>query len=166
MLQTRIKDFTLKRATKEDSDLIFHFVKQLAIYEKMLDELEGTPEMIMENIFDNKQAEVLIAYYQGKPVGSCLYFISFSTFLCRGGIYIEDIYIEEEYRNMGFGKEIFYQMAKLAKEEGFGRIEWVCIDWNEPSIKFYENTLGAKALREWIRFRLDEEAIDNLLEKK
>lgn len=156
IISTRIKGFELRQATINDADLVFSFIKQLAIYEKMLDELKGSSELIKQQIFENEYAHVLLAYYNNEPVGSCIYFHNFSTFLTKGGIYIEDIFILEEYRNRGFGKEIFYQMAKLADELNLGNIEWVCINWNESAIKFYENSIYAKAHPEWLRFRLDE----------
>ncbi|MDL2211294.1 GNAT family N-acetyltransferase [Erysipelotrichaceae bacterium OttesenSCG-928-M19] len=166
MIKTRIEGFTLKQATKEDAKMVYHYINQLAIYEKMPDDVTGTISDLEKNIWDNNYAQVMLAFFNNEPVGFCLYFINFSTFTCKGVLYLEDVYIDEEYRNRGFGREIFYQLACLAKEKDCTRFEWVCIDWNEPSIRFYEDVIGAKAHPEWIRFRLDEQGIHKLVNKK
>ena len=165
MRKTRIEGFELKQATKDDAKLVHHFIGQLAIYEKLETDFTGTIEELERNVWDKGNAEVLLAYYKGEPVGFSLYFTAFSTFTCKGVMYLEDVFVYEEYRNKGFGREIFYQLACIAKERDYTRFEWVCIDWNEPSIKFYENIIGAKAHREWIRFRLDGKGIKAFIEK-
>jgi len=166
MRKTRIDGFELKQAKKEDAKLVHHFITQLAIYEKMEDEVTGGIDELEKNIWKNEYAEVLLAYYNNEPVGFCLYFTTFSTFTGKGALYLEDVYIDIEHRNKGFGKEIFYQLACIAKERDYTRFEWVCLDWNESSIKFYENVIGAKPQKEWIKFRLDDEGIKNLIEKE
>lgn len=145
-------------ATINDSSLVFDFIKQLAIYEKMEDLVFGSVELIEKWVFKEKKAEVIFILEDNKEIGFALYFYNFSTFLSKPGIYLEDIFIKEEYRNKGYGKLVFEFLINKAKEEDLGRIEWVCLDWNEPSIKFYEK-LGAKPLNDWIIFRLDDKAI-------
>lgn len=145
-------------ATINDSSLVFDFIKQLAIYEKMEDLVFGSVELIEKWVFKEKKAEVIFILEDNKEIGFALYFYNFSTFLTKPGIYLEDIFIKEEYRNKGYGKLVFEFLINKAKEENLGRIEWVCLDWNEPSIKFYEK-LGAKPLNDWIIFRLDDKAI-------
>lgn len=164
-IKTRIDNFYLRKATKDDAQYIFDIVMKLAIYEKLVHELEGNVDLIKENLFDNKLAEVLLAYYNDKPVGYAIFFTTFSTFTCKGCLYLEDLFIEEEVRNKGFGKEIFYQLACICQERDYDRFEWVCLDWNMPSRKFYEDVIGAKGMEEWIRYRLDKKSIDNLVEK-
>ncbi|MDR3215267.1 MAG: GNAT family N-acetyltransferase [Bacilli bacterium] len=165
MIETRVKDFYLKETTEDDVDLILYFIKELAIYEKMLDEVEATPTLIKENIFKNKYARILLCYYQDEPVGYIVYFINYSTFTSKGTLYLEDVIILEKYRHLGFGSEIFYQLGKICEEKDLSRIEWVCIDWNEPSMRFYEDVIGAIPQKEWIRYRLDQTGINNLLKK-
>lgn len=145
-------------ATINDSSLVFDFIKQLAIYEKMEDLVFGSVELIEKWVFKEKKAEVIFILEDNKEIGFALYFYNFSTFLTKPGIYLEDIFIKEKYRNKGYGKLVFEFLINKAKEENLGRIEWVCLDWNEPSIKFYEK-LGAKPLNDWIIFRLDDKAI-------
>lgn len=166
MRKTRIEGFELKEAEKSDAELVFHFIKEMAKYEKLEDDVTGSVEDLEKNIWENKYAEILLAYYEGEAIGYALFFTNFSTFTCKGVMYLEDVFIAEKYRNRGFGKEIFYQLACIAKERDCTRFEWVCLDWNEPSINFYENVIGAKAHKEWIRFRLDEAGISNLVNKK
>ncbi|MDF9867751.1 GNAT superfamily N-acetyltransferase [Bacilli bacterium PM5-3] len=166
MRKTRIDGFELKEATKDDAKLIMYFIKEMAKYEKMEDEVTGSIEDLQKNIWDNNYADILLAYCDGEAIGYALFFTNFSTFTCKGVMYLEDVFIAEEYRNRGFGKEIFYQLACIATERDCNRFEWVCLDWNEPSIRFYEDVIGAKAHKEWLRFRLDEMGIKNLVEKK
>lgn len=165
MRKTRIDGFELKEGTREDAPIIHHFVKELATYEKMLDQFTGSVEEMAVNLFDKKGAEAFVLYYEGNPIGYCLFFKSFSTFLCKTGIYLEDVYVDPNYRNKGLGKEVFYQLALIAKENDYKRVEWVCLDWNEPSIRFYEDVIGANAQKEWLRFQLDEKGINKLINK-
>lgn len=152
---------TIRYATREDSSLIFDFIKKMAIYEKLLDELVGNVELLENNIFDKKGAEVIFIMEGEKEVGFSLYFYNFSTFLTKQTLYLEDIFVLEDYRGKGYGKKMFDFLIKKAKDEDLGRIEWVCLNWNEPSIKFYES-LGAKPMDEWTTFRLTEEDIKKL----
>lgn len=152
---------TIRYATREDSSLIFDFIKKMAIYEKLLDELVGNVELLENNIFDKKGAEVIFIMEGEKEVGFSLYFYNFSTFLTKQTLYLEDIFVLEDYRGKGYGKKMFDFLIKKAKDEDLGRIEWVCLNWNNPSIKFYES-LGAKPMDEWTTFRLTEENLKKL----
>lgn len=166
MIDTNIKDFRLKVATNDDVELIFYYIKKLAIYEKMEDQVIGNVLDLEKYLFNENVAEVYIAYECDIPVGFTLLFKTFSTFLCKPGYYIEDVYIDELYRNKGYGKEIFITIAKLAYQKGYSRVEWVCLDWNEPSLNFYNKSLNACAQKEWVKFRLDETGIRNLISNK
>lgn len=151
----------IRRAKREDSKLIFEFIKKLAKYEKMTKDVVGSAETLEHWLFDKKLAEVIFIEKDNKEVGFALYFYNFSTFLTKPGLYLEDIFILEEYRNNGLGKKVFNYLINKTKTENLGRMEWVVLDWNEPSIKFYES-LGAKPLNDWIIYRLDEEALKKL----
>lgn len=159
------KDFSIRSAGEEDILLILNFIKELAEYEKMLEEVVATEDLLYEWIFVKEIAEVLIAELEGKPVGFALFFHNFSTFLGRGGIYLEDVYVKPEYRGKGIGKGLLKKLAQLAVERGCGRLEWACLDWNEPSINFYLS-LGAQAMDEWTVYRLSGDALNRLAEVK
>ncbi|MBO5927617.1 MAG: GNAT family N-acetyltransferase [Clostridia bacterium] len=151
----------IRFATEQDVGLILDFISKLAEYEKMSDQVIATKELLKEWIFDKKKAEVIFALNNGKEVGFALFFNNFSTFLGRAGIYLEDIFVLPEYRGKGFGTLMLKTLAKLTIERGLGRLEWCCLDWNTPSIKFYEN-IGAKQLKGWSIFRLDNSALKSL----
>lgn len=156
------KGITIKKAIEKDTPLILSFIKELAEYEKLLDEVEATEEILKKSLFgDKKVAECLLAYENEKPVGFALYFYNFSTFLGKPGIYLEDLFVKPEYRGKGYGKELLKYLAKLTKEQNYGRLEWWVLDWNKPSIEFYKN-LGAKPMDEWTVFRVDGSALDKL----
>lgn len=163
-IETGIREFKLRTTEKEDSKLILDLIKEIAVYEKMLDQVVATEDSIRESIFEKKEAEVLIGEYNGEPMGYALYFLNYSTFIGRAGFYLEDIYIKPEYRGKGIGKEIFKALGKIAYDRGCKRMEWVCLNWNEPSIKFYES-LGAEAMSEWTIYRLSGDNIKKLAEK-
>lgn len=162
-ISTNIKEFKLRKAEEKDVPLILSLIKEIAVYEKMLDDVVATEESIMESIFIRKDAEVLIGEFNGEPIGYALYFFNYSTFLGRAGFYLEDIYIKSEYRGKGIGKEIFKVLGKIAYERGCKRMEWSCLNWNEPSIKFYKS-LGAIPMSEWTVYRLAGEDIKKLSE--
>ena len=161
-IRTNIIGFTLRRAEMEDIPVILEFIKELAEYEKLSHEVVATEELLRNSLFnENPVAEVIIAEYLTKPVGFCLFFHNFSTFLGRPGIYIEDIYIRLEYRGQGFGKSILTFLSKLAIERGCGRLEWSVLDWNINALNFYNN-LGATAMDGWTVYRITEESLINL----
>ena len=150
-------------AGKEDVGKILHFIKVLAEYEKMSDQVVATEELLEKWIFEEKKAEVLFALLDGKEVGMALFFHNFSTFLGRAGIYLEDLIVLKEYRGLGLGKGLLNQLAKLTVERGCGRLEWSCLDWNQPSIDFYRS-LGAVPMDEWTVYRLTGDALQKMAE--
>ena len=143
----------IRFATKDDVKLILDFIKSLAEYEKMSDQVVATKELLNEWIFEKNKAEVIFALENGKEVGFALFFHNFSTFLGRAGIYLEDLFVMPEYRGKGHGKALIKELAKITVERGCGRLEWTCLDWNKPSIDFYLS-LGAIPMEEWTIYRL------------
>ncbi len=145
---------TIRECRQGEEKILLSLIKELAEYEHMLDEVTGTEKDIIDTIFIKKLANVLlIESDENKVVGYVLYFYSYSTFLCKGGIYIEDIYVRENYRGLGYGTKVFTYFKEKCKEEDLGRIEWSCLNWNEPSLNFYKN-LGATVEEEWVKLRL------------
>lgn len=161
LISTKVKDFNLRFAEEKDVPLILEFIKELADYEKLLHEVVATEEILKESLFERKVAEVVIGEYEGKPVGFALFFHNFSTFLGRPGIYLEDLYVKPEMRGKGFGKILLSFLAKLAVDRKCGRLDWWCLDWNEPSIKFYKQ-LGAVPMDEWTVYRVHNETLTDL----
>ncbi len=160
--KTKIKDFEIRRPGRSEVPLILDFIMKLADYEKLTHEVTATEEELERYLFGKeKMAEVVIGYFRGKPAGFALYFYNFSTFLGRPGIYLEDLYVLEEYRGKGFGKMLLAYLAKEAVDKGYGRLEWAVLDWNEPSIRFYES-LGARLMKEWIVNRLSGQGLEEL----
>ena len=151
----------IRKAVREDAALILEFIKGIARYEKMENEVEATVEMLEEQMFDKGRAEVIFAMEKDKEVGFALFFHNFSTFVGRAGLYLEDLYIYPEYRGKGYGKALFMELVNIASEHRCGRMEWVCLNWNKPSIDFYRS-MGAVALDEWTTYRLDEKGIERL----
>lgn len=152
-------------ATAEDTGTILDFIKRLAAYEKMEDEVVATEELLREWIFDKGKAEVLFALNeQGSPVGFALFFHNFSTFLGRAGIFLEDLFVLPEERGKGYGKGLLRQLARITVERGCGRLEWNCLDWNEPSIGFYLGLCAAQ-MDEWTTYRLTGDALHRLAQE-
>lgn len=160
-IATQIAHVELRFADVNDVPLILGFIKELAEYEKMSNEVVATEEDLRNSLFERKMAEVIIAEYDHKPVGFALFFHNFSTFLGRPGIYLEDLFIKPEMRGKGIGKMILAFLAKLAIERKCGRLEWWCLDWNEPSIQFYRK-LGAVPMDDWTVYRVTDQALENL----
>ena len=160
---TNIENFKLRETTKEDVGLILSLIREIADYEKMSNEVIATEESLIQSIFIDKRAEVVIGELNGETIGYALYFFNYSTFIGRAGLYLEDIYIKPQFRANGLGKEIFRFLGKVAKENGCKRMEWTCLDWNKSSIKFYES-LGAIPMDEWTVHRLRENEINKLAE--
>ncbi|MDY4253756.1 MULTISPECIES: GNAT family N-acetyltransferase [unclassified Clostridium] len=160
---TSIENLKIRETNEEDCNLILSFIKELAEYEKLSDEVVATEESLKKSLFENKRAEVVIIELDKKPIGYALYFYNFSTFIGKSGLYLEDIFIKKEFRGRGIGKEAFKFLIKKAKEEGCKRIEWTCLNWNEPSIKFYKS-LGAFPMDEWTTYRLTEKEINKISE--
>lgn len=152
---------TFRCATEQDVPLILDFIKQLADYEKLGDEVVATEELLREWLFDKKAAEVIFAVEDEKEVGFALFFHNFSTFLGRAGIYLEDLFVMPEYRGRGYGKALIAELARIAVERGCGRLEWWCLDWNAPSIEFYKR-LGAEAMDDWTVYRIAGARLEEL----
>ena len=163
-IETRIEDVTLRLAKEEDLSLILRFIKELADYEKLLHEVVATEDILRESLFERRAAEVVIAEYQGEPVGFALFFHNFSTFLGRPGLYLEDLYVRPEMRGKGIGKLLLSYLAKLALDRGCGRFEWWCLDWNKSSIDFYKS-IGAIPMDEWTVYRVCDKALEDLAEE-
>lgn len=158
-----INNFQIRFATQKDTALVLEFIKALAEYEHMSNLVVATEDTLAEYLFKQNRAEVIIGEYNEEPVCFALFFHNYSTFLGRSGIYLEDLYVKPEMRGKGFGKAIFSYLAGLAIDRNCGRLEWSCLDWNEPSIKFYKH-IGAKPMDEWTVYRLQGEALYHLAE--
>ncbi len=156
--------FNIRYAERKDTALILNFIKSLAEYEKMSDDVIADEATLEEWIFDNKKAEVIFAVANDKEVGFALFFHNFSTFLGRSGIYLEDLYVMPEERGKGYGKALLQKLAAIAVERKCGRLEWSCLDWNKPSIDFYLS-LGAKAMEDWTVYRVTGETLHQLASK-
>lgn len=161
-VNTNLK-INIRPTTVSDAHLIFKFIKELAKYENLENHVTATEEIIKESLFGKKQyAEALIVEADSKPVGLVLFFHNFSTFIGKPGIYIEDLYIKEEFRGIGIGRKIFEYLSNLAKERNCGRIDWVVLDWN-PARKFYEK-MGASPVDDWLIYRLTGDKLNELSE--
>lgn len=152
----------IRLALEKDLDLIIYFINKIAEYEKMSGDVVLDKETLRDYLFNKKIAKCKFIMEENKEVGFALYFYNFSTFKGKAGLYLEDIFILEEYRNKGYGKKLFLELVKEAKDNNLGRMEWTCLNWNEPSIKFYKS-LGAISLDEWRTYRLDESQIKELI---
>lgn len=150
-----------RRAEEKDAALILRFIRELAAYEKLDGQVVATEELLREWIFEKGKAEVLFPVENGVEVGFALFFHNFSTFLGRAGLYLEDLYISPEYRGKGYGKATLQKLAQVAVERGCGRLEWSCLDWNQPSIDFYLS-LGAEPMEEWTVYRLSGEKLSRM----
>ena len=152
---------TFRYAEEADTPLVLRFIRALADYEKMLDLVVADEVLLEDQLFRKKNAEVIFAMEDGKEIGFALFFHNFSTFLGRAGLYLEDLYVEQEYRGKGYGKAILKKLASIAVERGCGWLAWWCLDWNQPSIKFYRS-LGAEPMSDWTVYRLTGETLKNL----
>jgi GNAT superfamily N-acetyltransferase len=146
-------DIIIRNAAVEDISFIFSMIKELAEYEKLSDKVYANEEVLKDNIFNKKHAEVLIAEYKGEASAIALFFHNFSTFEGKPGIYLEDIYVRPHLRGKGIGKLMLEYLIELAKTRGCARVEWSVLNWNEPAINFYKK-LGAVPMDEWTVFRM------------
>lgn len=156
------KEFTIRFAKESDIPTILRFIKELAVYEHLEHELNLTEESLKENIFETKKAEVVIAFEDNIPVGNAVFFETFSTFVGRHGLYLDDLYVNDQYRGLGYGKKLFEEVAKIAYERNCGRLEWQCLDWNKSSIDFYLST-GAEMVKDARVYRLTNDALGKFL---
>ena len=155
---------TFRKARREDTPLILQFIKELADYEKMLDQVVADEATLEHWLFDKEKAEVLFALEEGREVGFALFFHNFSTFLGRAGIYLEDLYVRPECRGKGYGKALLKKLAAIAVERGCGRLEWWCLDWNRPSIDFYLS-MGAEPMSDWTVYRIAGDILTRLAQQ-
>lgn len=152
----------IRPATEDDVPIILSLIRELAEYERLSHEVVATEGLLRESLFGERRgAEVLIACCKGAPAGFALFFHSFSTFLGRPGIYLEDLYVKPKFRGRGIGRALLTHLARLAKERGCGRLEWAVLDWNEPAIKLYKS-IGAVPMDEWTVYRVTGEALETL----
>lgn len=162
VIATETPGFQIKSATDSDVPVIFSFVKKLARYEQLLHEVVATEDLLRETLFGKRRtAEVAIGYHETKPVGFVLFFHNYSTFLGKPGLYIEDLFVDEDYRRRGYGRALLLHVARLAKERDCGRLEWSVLDWNQQAINFYKK-LGASPMSEWTVFRVAGQSLDEL----
>ena len=151
---------TFRPAAPGDEELILSFIRALADYEHMSDQVVATPELLREWIFEKKKAEVIFAEAGGRTVGFALFFHNFSTFLGRAGVYLEDLFVLPGERGKGYGKALLKELARIAAERDCGRLEWACLDWNKPSIDFYTKKMRAVPMDEWTVYRLTGETLE------
>ncbi len=152
----------IRPATPDDVETIFNLIQQLAVYEKLEHMVSGNPAMLHDALFgDQPSCECVLIADAGKTVGFALYFTTFSTFLCKSGLYLEDLFVIPEARGRGHGKALLIYLAQLAQQRGCGRFEWRVLDWNKPSIDFYRS-LGASIMPEWHLVRMTDSEIAKL----
>jgi GNAT superfamily N-acetyltransferase len=160
--QSSIPNFEIRPATEADVPIILSFIRKLALYEKLAHEVIATEDSLRATLFGNRRtAEIAIGYWEEQPAGFVLFFHNYSTFLAKPGLYIEDLFVDEDFRRRGFGRALFVYVARLAKERNCGRLEWSVLDWNEPAISFYKK-LGAVPMSDWTVFRLTGESLHNV----
>ena len=152
--------FNIRPARPNEAGLILEFIKKLAEYEKCSDEVVADEQTIYQSIFVEKAAEVVFAEEDGVVIGFALFFHNFSTFVGRKGLYLEDLFIIPEKRGLGYGKAILKYLADIAVKRHCGRMEWICLDWNTPSLAFYRS-IGAFPLDEWTVQRMPEDVVKN-----
>lgn len=155
----------IRRASPEDAALICDFICELAAYERLAGECQATPEAVAVSLFaSNPRVFCEIAEWEDEPAGFALWFYSYSTFHAKHGIYLEDLYVRPQFRGRGLGKALIVELARRALSESCGRFEWSVLDWNEPSIAFYES-LGARPMKDWTAFRLEGDALKSVAEQ-
>lgn len=155
-------DVEIRPATEEDVQLLFDLILELAGYEKLADEVRGDAEVLRRSLFEEKAAEaLLLETADGEAVGYAIFFTTFSTFECRSGIWLEDVYVRPEHRRGGIGRLVMEHLAQLALDRGHVRLDWVALEWNEPALDFYEQ-IGARRLDDWKLLRLEKDGIRRL----
>jgi GNAT superfamily N-acetyltransferase len=154
-------ELNIRYADEKDIPLILSFIRELAEYEHLSDQVIATEEILKDGLFIQKKAEVIIGETCDSPVGFALFFHNFSTFLGRPGIYLEDLFVRPEYRGSGYGKSLLKKVAEIAVKRGCGRLEWSCLNWNKPSIEFYLK-MQAQPMNDWTVYRVTGEILDQL----
>lgn len=156
-----MSEWTIRPLQNGEEQILYDLIRGLARYEKIENELDTSPELLRTALLKNRYAEAVLGFEDGKPVAYAIFFYSFSTFLAKRGLFLEDLYIIPEKRGKGYGRALLAYLANYARENGCRRMEWNCLDWNLPSIAFYES-LGAEARPDWTTFRLHGKALDDL----
>ena len=156
-----MENVRIRKANERDTPLILNFIKDLSVYEKLPHEVSATVEILHKSLFVEKNAKVVFILEGEKEVGLALYFYNFSTFTGKKGLYLEDLFVLEQYRGKGYGKKLLAYLADIAIKEDCSRFEWIVLDWNTPSIEFYKS-LNAFPLSDWTVFRLQKEDLSNL----
>jgi len=158
-----VNDVEIRPATEEDVQLVFDLILELAAYEKLADKMAGDAEVLRRSLFEQEAAEaLLLETADGEAVGYAIFFTTFSTFECRSGIWLEDVYVRPEHRRGGIGRMVMEHLARIAQERGHVRLDWVALEWNEPALNFYEK-LGARRLDDWKMLRLEKDGIARLV---
>ena len=161
-IPTDVPGLTLRFATPDDVPLIHEFIAALASYERLAREVVATEDGLARWLFgDDPAAEVVIADHDGEAAGFALFFRKFSTFLGQPGIHLEDLFVRPEKRGLGIGEKLLAFLGRVALDRGYGRLEWIVLDWNEPALRFYRR-LGARAMDDWTGQRVDGEALHAL----
>lgn len=155
-------ELQIRNAEVNDIPTLLALIQELADYEKLSNEVVATEDLLKHWLFEKDRAETIILEVDQTVIGFALYFHNFSTFLGKAGLYLEDLYIKPDYRHKGYGKQVFKYLAKLTLERACGRMEWSVLDWNTPSIQFYQS-LGAKPMDEWTTYRLTENDLKALM---
>jgi GNAT superfamily N-acetyltransferase len=165
-MSASVNDIQIRPATEADVPLLFELILELAAYEKLAEKVAGDAEVLRASLFEEKAAEaLLIETADGEAVGYAIFFTTFSTFECRSGVWLEDVYVRPEHRRGGIGRMVMEHLAQLTLERGHVRLEWVALDWNEPALNFYEK-LGARRLDDWVIHRLERDGIKRLAEQR
>jgi GNAT superfamily N-acetyltransferase len=156
-----VAETTIRPATEADMELLFGLILELAEYEKLADKVAGDPELLRRALFEQRAAEALMVELDGEAIGYAIFFTTFSSFECRSGVWIEDVYVRPDKRRDGIGRRVMEHIAGLTLERGHVRLEWTALDWNEPALGFYEK-LGATRLGDWVTHRLDVDGMRRL----
>jgi GNAT superfamily N-acetyltransferase len=162
-MASEVQGLRIRPAAEEDVELIFGLIFELATYEKLADKVAGDAETLHRSLFEQRAAEALVLELDDEPVGYAIFFTTFSTFECRSGIWLEDVYVRPEHRRAGIGRAVMEHLATLALERGHVRLEWCALDWNEPALDFYRG-LGATRLDDWRMLRLERDGMRALTE--
>ena len=160
--RNEIERLVIRDIREGEEEILLEFIKEMSRYEKMEDCVVATAEGLHKALFDVHACKCFLVEFENKPIGFCLYFYTFSTFCGRTNMYLEEIYLQEEYRGRGFGKEIFRVLINTAFSEGCHRLEWVCLDWNKPSIEFYKKA-GAFTMDGWSTWRMTRKEMEEYL---
>ena len=161
LIQTPIQGFVIRYAKQSDAKLILEFITRLAIYEHMEKQVTASEDKLIQSLFIDKRAEVIIGEENGVPVCFALFYHNYSTFLGKANLFLEDLYVNEDKRGLGYGKMMLSCLASIAVERNCSRLDWWCLDWNQHSIEFYKS-LGANHLKEWNIFRAQHEGLVSL----